>query len=122
MQHSLLVSFLNGEITPKAFDSEIKQEVDACEEGIRSKAKVGHIIITDGPQTIVTHDHMMRLLQCLLDESVPWKSLNYTGDCLMMSDDFEPEDEKVAEAIEFLSDDSRSPSPDETLGALEALR
>lgn len=122
MRHSLLVSFLNGEIAPKVFVSEIKQEVDACEEGIRSKAKVGYIIITDGPQTIVTHDHMRHLLQCLLDESVPWQSLNYTGDCLMMSDDFEPEDEKVAEAIKFLSDDSRAPSPDETLGAIEALR
>jgi hypothetical protein len=122
MQHSLLVYFLNGEIAPKAFDSEIKQEVNACEEGIRSKAKVGHIVITDGPQTIVTRDHMRRLLQYLLDESVPWTSLNYTADCLMMSEDFEPEDEKAAEAIEFLSDDSRPPSPAETRGALEALR
>ncbi|HNW18907.1 MAG TPA: hypothetical protein PKK17_10365 [Sphingorhabdus lacus] len=65
---------------------------------------------------------MRRLLQYLLDESVPWTSLNYTADCLMMSEDFEPEDEQAAEAIEFLSDDSRPPSPAETRGALAALR
>ncbi len=122
MQHSFLVSFLNGEITPKTFDGEVKPEVEACEQGIRSKAKVGHIVITDGPQTIVTRDQMRRLLQYLLDESVPWTSLNYTADCLMMSDDFEPEDEKAAEAIEFLSDDSRPPSLAEIRSAMEALR
>ncbi len=122
MQHSFLVSFLNGEIAPKTFDEEVKPEVDACEEGIRTNAKVGQIVITDGPQTIVTRDHMTRLLQYLLDESVPWTSLNYTADCLMMSDDFEPEDEKAAEAIEFLSDDSRPPSRAEIRSVLEALR
>jgi len=122
MQHSFLVSFLNGEISPETFYGEVKPEIYACEEGIRSKAKVGNIVITDGPNTIVTRDHMRRLLQYLLDESVPWTSLNYTADCLIMSDDFEPEDEKAAEAIEILSDDSRRPSPAEIHSALEALR
>ena len=121
MEHSLLVSFLDGKTSAEEFSREIKQEVDACEESLRSPTKVGYIIITDGPQLTVTRDHMKRLLQCLLDGSLPWMSANYTGDCLMMSDDFDPEDDAVAEAIEFVSDDSRPPTSEETRVALSAL-
>ena len=121
MEHSLLASFLNGNTSPEDFSREIKEEVDACEEGCRSPANAGHIIITDGPQTEVTREHMRRLLQCLLDEAIPWMSANYTGDCLMMSDDFHPQDEAVAEAIEFVANDSRPPTVDETREAIRAL-
>jgi len=121
MEHSLLVSFLNGNTSPEDFSREIKEEVDACEEGCRSLANVGHIVITDGPQTNVTREHMRRLLHCLLDETIPWMSANYTGDCLIMSDDFRPQDEAVAEAIEFVADDSRPPTAAETREAIRAL-
>ncbi|WP_295634103.1 hypothetical protein [Novosphingobium sp.] len=121
MDHALLVSFLDGKTTPEDFSSLINEEVDACVEGIRSPAKVGYIIVTDGPQTTVTREHMRRLLRCMLDRSVPWQSANYTGDCLMMSEDFQPEDEAVVEAIEFVADDSRPPTVVETQRALAAL-
>lgn len=121
MEHSLLVPFLNGRTPPEDFSRAIKEEVDACEEGCRSPANIGHINITDGPQTVVTREHMRLLLGCLLDETIPWMSANYTGDCLMMSDDFEPEDEAVAEAIEFVADDSRPPTADETREAIKTL-
>jgi hypothetical protein len=39
----------------------------------------------------------------------------------MMSDDFQPENEAVARAIEFVADDSGPPTVDETRIALEAL-
>lgn len=121
MQHSFLVSFLNGESPPEDFARAIKQEVDACEEGVSSPAKVGYIVITDGPKTIVTEESVRRLLQFLLEESVPWTSLNYTANCLMLSDDFEFESEQAEDAIAFLSDESRAPTADEIIGVLETL-
>lgn len=121
MQHSFLVSFLNGETTPEHFAGVIQPEVDACEQGTLSPATVGYVVITDGPQTMLTHEHVRRLLQCLLDERVPWKSIIYTADCLMMSDDFDFEDEKVADAIGFLIDESRTPSSDEIQSVLATL-
>ena len=121
MEHSLLVSCLDGMTPPKDFSREIKHEVDACEEGFRSPANVGYILMTDGPQITVTREHMKRLLQCLLDETIPWMSANYTGDCLMMSGDFHPLDEAVTEAIEFVADDSRPPTPDEIRVVIQTL-
>ena len=49
-------------------------------------------------------------------------SANYTGDCLMMSDDFQPESEQVAEAIEWMADDSRPPTIDETRALFKTMR
>lgn len=121
MEHALLTSFLQGDASPEDFAREIENEVNACEKGVRSPANVGYIIITDGPLVTVTREHMRRLLQCLLDDSLPWMSANYTGDCLMMSDDFRPEDEAVSEAIEFVADDSRPPDSEEIRQALAAL-
>lgn len=121
MEHALLTSFLEGTTLSADFARAIRQEVDACEEGFRSPANTGYIVITDGPQFTVTREHMKRLLQSMLDGTIPWMSANYTGDCLMMSDDFEPEDEEVVEAIAFVADDSRPPTADETRIALEAL-
>ena len=122
MEHALLASFLDGRTPAVTFAQSIEQEVDACEAGVRSPANIGYIIVTDGPQFTVTRKHMARLLQSLLDGTVPWMSANYTGDCLMMSDDFQPEDEKVAEAIQWVADDSRPPTDDETCALLETLR
>jgi hypothetical protein len=39
----------------------------------------------------------------------------------MMSDDFEFADETVAVAVEFVADDSRPPTPEETAAALAQL-
>ena len=121
MEHALLTSFLEGRTPPAIFARAIEQEVSACETGLRSPAKVGYILITDGPQFIITREHMKRLLHCLLDETIPWLSVNYTGDCMMMSSDFEPADDVVEQAIDFVADDSRLPTGEETRAALDAL-
>ncbi len=122
MEHALLASFLDGRTQAATFAQSIQQEVDACEAGTRSPAKIGYIVITDGPQFTVTRTHMARLLQSLLEGTIPWMSANYTGDCLMMSDDFQPENEEVGEVIGWVADDSRPPTDDETRALLETLR
>ena len=117
MKHASLVAFLNGDLSPEDFGREIAAEVTACEQGCRSGG-VGHIIVTDGPETVVTRDHARRLLEVLAEDSLPFLSANYTADCLVMSDDFEFADDAVAEAIEFVADDSRPPTLEETKAAL----
>jgi hypothetical protein len=121
MEHASLVAFLDGDLSPEDFGNEIAAEVDACEQGFRSGGGVGHIIVTDGPETIVTREHAGRLLKALADDRLPFMSANYTADCLVMSDDFEFADDAVAEAIDFVADDSRPPTPDETETALAHL-
>jgi hypothetical protein len=120
MKHASLVAFLNGDLSPEDFGSEIEEEVDACEQGFRSGG-VGHIIVTDGPETRVTRDRARRLLHALADGRLSSLSANYTADCLVMSDDFEFADDAVAEAVHFVADDSRPPTPDETAAALAQL-
>jgi hypothetical protein len=120
MEHASLVAFLNGDLSPETLGSEIAAEVDACEQGFRS-AGVGHIIVTDGPETVVTRDHARRLLQALADERLPFLSANYTADCLVMSDDFDFADDAVVEAVHFVADDSRPPTFEETKAALAQL-
>ena len=120
MEHASLVAFLNGDLSPEDFGSEIAAEVDACEQGFMSGG-VGHIIVTDGPETLVTREQARRLLQALADDSLPFLSANYTADCLVMSDDFEFADEVVADAVHFVADDSRPPTSEETRAALAQL-
>lgn len=120
MEHASLVAFLNGDLSPETFASEIAAEVHACEEGIRS-AGVGRIIVTDGPETVVTREHAKRLLQALADERLPFLSANYTADCLVMSEDFDFADDAVVEAVHFVADDSRPLTAEETKAALAQL-
>jgi hypothetical protein len=120
MEHSSLVAFLNGKLSPENLGREIAAEVDACEQGLRSGG-VGHIIVTDGPETLVTREHVRRLLQALAEDRLPFLSANYFADGLMMSDDFDFADEAVTEAVEFVADDSRPPTPEETAAALAQL-
>jgi hypothetical protein len=120
MEHASLIAFLSGSLSPDDFGSEIAAEVDACEQGFRSGG-VGHIIVTDGPQTVVTREHARRLLQALADDRLPFLSASYTADGLVMSDDFEFADDAVAEAVHFVADDSRPPTLEETKAALTQL-
>src|SRR4051794_38318158 len=120
MEHASLLAFLNGKLSPEDFGSKIAAEVDACERGFRSGG-VGHIIVTDGPETTVTREHARRLLQALAERRLPFLSANYTADCLVMSDDFEFADNAVAEAVQLVADDSRPPTPEETEEALAQL-
>lgn len=82
---------------------------------------VGHIIVTDGPETVVTREHIRRLLKALAEDRLPFLSANYAADGLMMSDDFDFADEAVTQAVAFVADDSRPPRPEETGAALARL-
>ena len=120
MEHASLVAFLNGHLSPEDFDHEIAAEVDVCEYGFRSGG-AGHLIVTDGPETVVTRDHARRLLKALADNRLPFLSANYTADCLVISDDFDFADDAVTDAVHFVADDSRAPTADETEAALVQL-
>lgn len=107
MRHSSLVSFLNGAIS----SSELWQEIEAeISDGIAATSKlggVGQVIITDGPDTLVTRKHVAVLLAVLADAKLPLVAATYVADALIMSDDSEWEDDAIAEALFFLSDESR---------------
>jgi hypothetical protein len=120
MEHTSLVAFLNGDVSPEDFGSEIAAEVDACEQGFRSRG-LGHIVLTEGPETIVTREHARRLLEALAGDRLPFLSANYTADCLVMGDNFDFADDAVAAAVEFVADDSRLPTQAETEAALAQL-
>lgn len=120
MQHSSLVAFLDGDLSPGAFAHEISDEADACERDFRIQG-LGHVIVTDGPAQVITRDHARRLLEALLSDQLPFRAANYTADCLIMSDDFILDDDAVIEAIALVADDSRPPTLEETAAAIAAL-
>ncbi len=121
MDHRSLIAFLTGSLSADAFSAEIRSEVRACNEALASGG-VASIIVTDAPETRVTREHASRLLQAVADGTLDFELANYVADALIMSDDFELEDEAVSEAIFFLADDSRAPTKAEIDAALAQLR
>jgi hypothetical protein len=69
----------------------------------------------------VTRDGARRLLEAVANGRLPFESANYVADCIIMSDDFEFADDAARDAIFFIEDDSRPPSRDETMNALQSL-
>jgi hypothetical protein len=120
MKHASLVAFLRGELSPEDFDSEIAEEVGDCISNWKSGG-VGHIIVTDGPMTEVTREQAVLLLRAVLEARLSFEAANYTADALIMSDDFEFQDDAVNEAIYFLEDDSRAPTEVQLQNALARL-
>lgn len=120
MNHASIVSFLSGILSPEAFAGEIKTEVATCVNSCANRG-LGYVVVTDGPSTVITREHAARLLQALLDDRLPFDAVNYLADGLMMSEDFDFADAAVAEAIEFVADDSRPPRSDETRAVLSRL-
>ena len=105
MRHSSLALFLSGELSPDALWREIEAEVTECIAAC-AKGGSGQVIITDGPETQVSLEHVATLLTALLEAKLPMKAASYIADALIMSDDFAWEDEAVAKALFFLSDES----------------
>jgi hypothetical protein len=105
MRHSSLASFLNGELSPDDLWREIEEEVTECLAAC-AKGGSGHVVITDGPDTEVTRKHVATLLASLAEAKLPLKAASYIADALIFSDDFDWEDEAVADAVFFLSDES----------------
>jgi len=120
MEHSSLVAFLEGKVSPEQFGDVVAAEVAACNEAFRA-GEAGYIVITDGPSTVVTRDHAKLLLEALADGRLAFEAANYTADCIIMSDDFEFADDAVKEAIYFVEDDSIAPSTEEVRTAVERL-
>lgn len=48
MEHSSIVAFLNGDLSPEAFGGEISNEGNACEDGGKTEG-TGYIMVPDGP-------------------------------------------------------------------------
>lgn len=120
MEHSSLVAFLNGDLSPEAFGSQISNDVDACEQTCKTKG-LGYVIVTDGPIEMATRDHARRLLQALLSGRLSFLAANYTADCPTMSDYFDFADGAISEAIALVADDSRPPTQEEIEAAIAAL-
>ena len=97
MEHASLVAFLGGKISPEQFGREIAEEVSACNQSRRSQGG-GRIIITDGPQTVVTREHAKRLLDAVVGGQLTIESANYTASCIIFGD-FEFADEAVNAAV-----------------------
>ena len=121
MDHRSLIAFLAGSLPANEFSAEIRAEVRACNDALASGG-VGSIIVTDAPETRVTREHASRLLEAVADGTFDFELANYVADALIMSDDFDFEDEAVSEAIFFLEDDSRAPTEEEIAAALVRLR
>ncbi len=120
MEHATLVGFLTGVLSPEVLVDEITAEVNACEAAFQA-GENGYILITDGPPVEVTREGARRLLAALADGRLPFQLANYVADCLIMSDDFDFTDDVVRNAVNFVEDDSRPPTHDETIEALAKL-
>ncbi|MDC7677757.1 hypothetical protein [Asticcacaulis machinosus] len=120
MKYETLVQFLDGTLSPETLAGEIADEVASCNEALKS-GDIGHIVISDGPPKIVTRDGGQRLLEAFAYNRLPFELASYVADCIIMSDDFEFEDDIVRDAIHFIEDDSRPPTHEETLEALSLL-
>ncbi|MER8483570.1 hypothetical protein [Mesorhizobium sp. M1322] len=100
MQHSSLIAFLNGEKPPDELWQEIETEVTACVTATTTLGCVGHVIITDGPDTIINRRHVDVLVSRLADGILPVQAAAYIADALIFADD------GVSEVLFFLSDES----------------
>lgn len=107
MRHSSLTTFLNGQRPAEELWREIEAEVSECVAAC-AKGGSGTVSITDGPGTQVAREHVAVLLTALAEAKLPLVSADYIADALIMSDGFRWEDDAVAEALFFLSDESGS--------------
>jgi hypothetical protein len=105
MRHSSLLSFLNGESPPDELWREIEPEVTECRAAC-AKGGSGQVILTDGPNTHVSRNQVAILLAALAEAKLPLEAASCIADALILSDNFAWDDEPIAEALFFLSDES----------------
>jgi hypothetical protein len=120
MRHSSLLSFVNGARSPEELWREIEQELSECLAAC-AEGGSGHVIITDGPITPVGREQVAVLLTALAQAKLPVEAASYIADALIMSDDFEWDDDAVAEALFFLSDESAPLTLDQVEQARQRL-
>ena len=107
MQHGSLTSFFNGERSGDQFWREIEPEVTEC---LAACAKLGWggVTISVAPKTHISRRQAAVLISALAEGEIPIGAANYIADAMIMSDDFAWEDEKIADALFCLSDESSS--------------
>jgi hypothetical protein len=120
MQHSSLIAFLDGAISPEQFSSEIANEVAEFRASINA-TRHGRIFITNGPEALMTRDRVRRLLASLVGQALSFEAANYTADCIIMSDTFDWEDDFVREAVHSIADEDPPPKEDELYDLLRRL-
>ncbi len=111
---------MTGTLSPEVLVGEITAEVNACNAAFQA-GENGYILITDGPSVEVTREGARRLLTAMAEERLPFQLANYVADCIIMSDDFDFADDVVRDAVNFVENDSRPPTHDETTEALAKL-
>ena len=120
MYQPSLTCFLNGELQPNELWRDIEAEVTGCIAAC-AKGSSGHVVITDGPNTQVSRMQIAVLLDAIVDAKLSLAAASYIADALIMSDDFEWEDQAVSEALFFLSDESEPLTLAEVDGARRRL-
>jgi len=105
VQHGSLTSFLKGEQSADQLWREIEPEVKDC---LAACAKLGSgaVTISDGPKTQISRRQVAFPISALAQGEIPMDAASYIADAMIMSDDFEWEDEGIADALFRLSDDS----------------
>ena len=116
MQHSLLTAFLNGERPAGDFWREIEDEVDDCLAAC-AKHGSGRIIITDGPEALLTREQMTVFVAALAEGKLPLRGASYIADAIIMSHAFVFEDDDVGDVVHLLADDSAPVTQAELEGA-----
>lgn len=119
MKYATLVGFLTGVLSPEVLVDEITAEVNACEAAFQA-GEDGYFFITEGPPIEMTREVARRLLRAIENGRLPFQLANYVADCLELTDVYF-EDDTVQEAFNFVKDDSRPPTNDETIEALAKL-
>jgi hypothetical protein len=105
MQHSSLVAFLSGVLTPQALSDEIASEVAAHSAQLR-ESKVGNIVVTLGPTFVMNKVAARRLLEAVAAQHLPPETAVYVADCIVGSKDIDIADEATREVLSFIEDDS----------------
>lgn len=105
VQHESLTLFLNGKRTAEDLWREIEHEVNDCITAC-GKSGVGAVVITAGPVTNISAEHVAVLIGALSTAKLPMAAASYIADALIMSEDFGWDGEGVADAIFRLADES----------------
>ena len=105
MQHGSLTSFLNGERSAEELWREIESEVSDCLAAC-AKHGSGAVIISDGPETQISRQHVAVLVSALAEDKIPINAASYIADAMIMSDDFTWEDKGIADALFRLANES----------------
>lgn len=120
MEHASLVAFLEGRLTPEQFDEEVVDEARACNLAC-NKTGEGQVVITPGPDTIITRDHARRLLEAVAGQRLSLETANYAATCIIFGD-FEFDDDAVNKAIWLIEmADLDHPTSDDMRSAVKLL-